>query len=103
MIVSRLLGSAEYKKLMDVLVSLSFTIGWLGGFNVGQTEEELEYPYIQKIVDSHTLPFKELMKVISDVLIAPAKAATTNVKSSTPFVPYFTVRASAEDQVKKPA
>nr|GFA53513.1 hypothetical protein [Tanacetum cinerariifolium] len=107
-----LLGSAEYKKLVDVPVSLSFTIGWLRGVDVGQTEEELEkydelftkgYPYIQKIVDSHTLPFEELMKVISDVPTVSAKVATANVKSSTPYVPYFTVRSSVEDQVNKSA
>nr|GEW72716.1 hypothetical protein [Tanacetum cinerariifolium] len=99
----KLLGSAEYKKLVDVPVSLSFTIGWLGGVDVGQTEEELGYPYIQKIVDSHTLPFEELMKVIPNVATVPAKASTANVKSSTPYVPYFTVRASVEDQVNQPA
>ncbi|GJX76179.1 hypothetical protein Tco_0322990 [Tanacetum coccineum] len=77
MVVGRLQTSVEYRMSLVVPISLSSTVGWLGGLSLGRTEEEiakilpntsnldiegsktwrekhkevftLKYPYVQKV------------------------------------------------------
>ncbi|GKA09086.1 hypothetical protein Tco_0688417 [Tanacetum coccineum] len=93
--ISRLITSVEYQKSLAVPIGLCFSAGWLVGLSLGQKEEEIDvvttntnnlnieglkvckekyhelftmqYPYIQKIVDSYRLLFDALMKVCPDV------------------------------------
>ncbi|GKB11107.1 hypothetical protein Tco_0845030, partial [Tanacetum coccineum] len=93
--ISRLLTSVEYQKSLAVPNGLCFTAGWLGGLSLRRKEEEIDavlthtnnlniegskvckekyhelftmqYPYIQKIVDSYRLLLDALMKVSPDV------------------------------------
>ncbi|GJV59069.1 hypothetical protein Tco_1465169 [Tanacetum coccineum] len=91
-VVSGLHDSAKYKKSLVVLFSLSFTArcpyrqkdeklgeilkqtdnldiegskAWKSKYKELST---IEYPYVQKIVDSHMLPLDEPMKIVPDVL-----------------------------------
>nr|GEW89984.1 hypothetical protein [Tanacetum cinerariifolium] len=94
-VVKRLHTSVEYQKSLATPVSLCFTTGWLGGLSLGKNQEEIaamffetsnldiegsktwedkhcdlftmQYPYVQKVVDSYRLLLDALMKVSPDV------------------------------------
>ncbi|GJX92034.1 hypothetical protein Tco_0345360 [Tanacetum coccineum] len=73
--------SVEYQKSLAVPISLSYIASWLGDLGLGQKEEEIAKILLninnlniegsKKIADSHQLPLSELMKIMSDVPIAP--------------------------------
>ncbi|GKE66411.1 hypothetical protein Tco_1520572 [Tanacetum coccineum] len=93
--IKRLHISVEYRQSLAAPVGSCYTVGWLGGLSLGQTEEQVaqilfesqdldiqgsktweakhyelftkSYPYVQKIADSYDLPMSELLKVVPDV------------------------------------
>ncbi|GJX13119.1 retrovirus-related pol polyprotein from transposon TNT 1-94, partial [Tanacetum coccineum] len=105
--ISRLLTSVEYQKSLAMPIGLSFTTSWLGGLSLGCIEEEIvvvmpntsnldiegskvwkdkyrklftmQYPYVQKIYDSHCLSLNDLMKVSLDI---PPPATDDQVRPS---------------------
>ncbi|GKC84406.1 hypothetical protein Tco_1140123 [Tanacetum coccineum] len=102
-VVHRLHTSVEYWKSLVAPVGLCFTAGWLEGLSLEKKEDEIakmlygcsdldiegsktwkdrhrelftmQYPYVQKFVDSYLLSLDDLMKVSSDVP-APAEDKT---------------------------
>nr|GEY66705.1 hypothetical protein [Tanacetum cinerariifolium] len=105
-VMHRLHTSVEYRKSLVDPVGLCFTTGWLRGLSLGKKEDEIakilsecsdlyiegsntwkdrhhelftmQYPYVQKVIDSYLLSLDDLMKVSPDV---PTHAEDTSSPS----------------------